>query len=99
MIATADVDVVDVAQDAAAGPLGDGGDELPFRNSRMPVLQVRGWILDQKLMLQILLCLLDMAADKVECLFRHRQRQQVGEISTTHDAPGKMLRDQARVEA
>src|SRR6266568_8789303 len=40
VVAGADIDVVDVAQDAAAGAAGDRGDELPFRDGRMAKGQV-----------------------------------------------------------
>src|SRR6266851_9149292 len=94
MVAAADVDVIDVAQDAATGPLGDRGDELPFGNARMLVLHVRRWILDENLPLQIRLSLLDMPADDRERLFGHWQRQQVRKIDAAHHAPREMLRDQ-----
>src|SRR5438552_1325436 len=99
MIATADVDVIDVAQDAAAGALRDGGDELPFGNDRLAVLKIRRRILDENLPLQIRLRLLDMAANDIECFFGHRQRQEVGNVDPVDHAPGQMLRDEARLEA
>src|SRR5216684_7476131 len=47
VIPAADDDVVDVAQNAAAGALGEPGEEFPLRNRRMPELQVGGRVLDQ----------------------------------------------------
>src|SRR5438477_3045720 len=41
MVAGTHVDIVDVAQDAAAGTLGNGGEELPLRNRRVREAQVR----------------------------------------------------------
>src|SRR5439155_27312978 len=40
-------DIVDVAQDAAAGTRRNGGEELPLRDRRMREAQVRRRILDQ----------------------------------------------------
>src|SRR5205823_8391069 len=49
VIATADEDIVDVAQDAAAGALGYRRDEFPFGNARLGELQVGRRVLEENL--------------------------------------------------
>src|SRR5215469_7904864 len=46
-IPRADMDVVDVAEDAAAGSMGDFRHKLRLRNRGMPVAEVGGRVLDQ----------------------------------------------------
>src|SRR5438128_8958925 len=77
VIARAHVDVVDVAQDAAAGARRDGGDELPLRDGGMAVTQVRRWVLQQESAAEELLRPLHVAADDAERLLGKRQRQQI----------------------
>src|SRR5712692_7271081 len=98
VIAGADEDVVDVAQNAAAGALGDPCEQLPLRNRRMPELQVGGRVLDQNAPLQAGLELLDVPADDRERFFGHRQGKQVGEIGPADDAPRQMLGNESRLE-
>ena len=99
VVAGADVDVVDVAQDAAAGTLGDRGKEFPLGNARMLEAQIRGRVLDQDTALEIRLGPIHVAADEVERFLGHGQRQQVGKVRTADDAPRKMLGDEPRFEA
>src|SRR3989449_5664597 len=48
VVARADVNVVHIAQNAAAGSLCDLSKEFPFRDDRVPELQIRGRILDER---------------------------------------------------
>src|ERR1044071_4007974 len=66
VIACAYEDVVDIAEDAAVGPRGDLGHELPLQEGGMAESQIRGWILDEDLAPQKILRHLDVAADDVE---------------------------------
>src|SRR5216117_1296134 len=63
VVAGAYEDVVDVAQDAASGALGECRDEFPFGDLRMPVAQVRRGVLDKYSAPERLLRSLDVAAD------------------------------------
>ena len=49
VIATADEDIIDVTQDAAAGALGHRSDEFPFGNGCLMELQVGRRVFDQNL--------------------------------------------------
>src|SRR5947209_1822854 len=60
VIAGADVDVVDVAQDAAAGARGHRRQKLPFGNGGVAITQVRGGIFDEYRTSQVSLGLVDM---------------------------------------
>src|SRR5579875_1414436 len=86
VIAGADVDVVDVAQDAAAGAGGHRGEKFPFRDRRMPPAQIGGRVLDQDVTFEKGLHPIDMPADDVERLFGQRQRQKIGEIAPADNA-------------
>src|SRR5260221_573953 len=72
-------DVVDIAQDATAAALGDGGEELPFEDDRMAGAQITRRVLDENAALQMVLKTLDIPADDVERLLGERKRQQVAE--------------------
>src|SRR6185437_2540352 len=98
VVAGAYVDVIDVAQDAAAGPLRDSADEVPFWNRRVRKVQVRGRILEQDRPPQKRLDAFDVAADDVERFVGQRQWQQVGKIDAVDDTPGKMLGDESGFE-
>ena len=99
VIAGTDVDVVDVAQDAAARALADVGQEFPLRDGRALELQIRRRVLDQDSALEIRLGPIDVATDETECFFRHRQRQQVGQVIAVHDGPREMFGHQTGFEA
>src|SRR5262249_55150748 len=99
VIACAHEDVIDIAEDAAVGPRGDLGHELPFRERGMAETQIGRWILDEDLAPQKILRHLDVAADDVERFLGERQRQQVGEMSPIDRVPCEMLRDEAGLDA
>ena len=99
MILGADENVVDVAQDAAAGARRDRGHEFPFRNRRVSELHIGGRILNEDSAPERALHLIDMPANDNERLFRHRQRQEIGKISAAADAPGDVLGHQRRLDA
>src|SRR5271169_1684577 len=67
-IPRADMDVVDVAEDAAAGSTGDFGHEFRLRDRRLPVTEVSRWVLDQQPPTERLLRLLDVIAKDIEAL-------------------------------
>ena len=96
-IPRADIKVVDVAQNPAAGSPGDFRDELRLGDRRMAIAQVGGRVLDQQPPPEHLLCLLDMTAEEIEALFGIGQRQQIVQVSTADRAPRQMLRDQRRL--
>src|SRR5215831_14718365 len=98
VIAGAHVDVVDVAQNAAAGTGGNGGKEFPLGNRRMLEREIRRRILDEDAALEKGLCLIDVATDDIERFLGQWQRQQVTEIRAGHDAPRKMLGHEPRFE-
>src|ERR1700757_3673483 len=62
----ADVDVVDVTEDAAARSTADCGDEFRLGDRRMPVAEVGGRVLDQQPPAERLLRLLDVPAEEIE---------------------------------
>lgn len=99
VVARADVDVVDIAEDAAPRALRHLGDEFPFGNGRVRVAKVARRVLDQDSALQPILCLIHMAADEVERLVGHGQRQQVGQVGAARHAPGEVLRDEPGLDA
>src|SRR5438093_11909181 len=88
VVARADVKVVHIAQNAAAGSLCDLSKEFPFRDDRVPELQIRGRILDEDPAVQMILNLRDVPADDPERLFGQRQRQEIGEVVPGRDAEG-----------
>ncbi len=98
MIVGADIDVVHVAQDAAAGAFRHRGHELPFRNRRMAEAQIGGGVFHQYPALHVALHLVDMPAHHGERFLGHRQRQQVGEVGAVDHAPGDMLGHQAGLD-
>src|ERR1700751_4406605 len=76
-IPRADVNIVDVAEDAAAGLTGDFGYELCLRNRGMAVAEVSRWVLDQQPPGERLLRLLDVIAEDIEALLGIGQRKKV----------------------
>src|SRR6266705_1933854 len=95
VVARADVNVIHVAQNAAAASLCDLSKEFPFRDGRVPELQIRGRILDEDPAFQMILNLRDVPADDPERLFGQRQRQEIGEVVSGRYGGGKMLGDAA----
>jgi hypothetical protein len=97
-IATAHVDVVDIAQESTARPphqllqklgLGDGG---------VSETQVTRRVLDEEAALQDLLGVHYMLGDDLEGLLRIGQGKEMVEIDTSCDTPGEMLRHKRRFE-
>src|SRR6516165_9114753 len=99
VVAGADIDVVDVAQDAATGAASHRRKKLPFRDRRVPPAQIGRRVLDEDAAPKNGLRPIDIAADDAERFFRHRQWQKVGEIASFRDAPREMLRDERRRDA
>src|SRR6266568_8205099 len=66
VIAGAHINVVHVAQNAAAGALCDLSKEFPFRDRRMPELQIGGRFLDEQVPLEINLDLFEVPAHALE---------------------------------
>src|SRR6516162_17819 len=98
VIFCADIDVVDVAEDAASGARRNRGHKFPFGDGRVSELHVGGRILDQNSTPKPALHLIDIAADRRQRLLGHRQRQQIGKIVAAADAPGDMLGDKRRFD-
>src|SRR5262249_10590038 len=73
VILGADIDIVDVAKNATASARGDGSHELPFRDRRVPELDVGRGILDKNSAPKRALHLIDMSADDGKRLFGHWQ--------------------------
>src|SRR6516164_3865327 len=96
VVAGADIDVVDVAEDAATGAASHRRKKLPFRDRRVPPAQIGRRVLDEDAAPKNGLRPIDIAADDAERFFRHRQWQKVGEIASFRDAPREMLRDERR---
>src|SRR6266852_2138896 len=92
VIASTYINVVYVAQNAAAGSLRDLSKEFPFGDRRMPELQIGGRVLDEDPALQMILNLRDVPAGDPERLFGQRQRQEISEVVPRSNAEGKMLR-------
>src|SRR5262245_30429261 len=99
MVARAYEHIVDVAEDVAVGPRRDLGYELPFRDGRLAVTQIRRWILDEDLAPQIILCHLDVVTDDLQRFLGQGQRQQVGEMSPIDRVPCEMLGNKAWLDA
>src|SRR4029077_1134108 len=87
----ADMDVVDVTEDAAAGSTGDFGNELRLGDRRIPVAEIGGRVLDQQPPAEPLLRLLDVPAEEVEARLGIGKRQQVVEIGAVDCAPRQVL--------
>ncbi len=97
-IPRADMDVVDVAQDAAAGSAGDFGDELRLGDRRMPIAEIGRRVLDQQPPAERRLRLLDVPAEEVEARLGVRERQQVVEVGSADRAPRQVLGDEHRLD-
>src|SRR5262249_48850536 len=99
VVAGADIDVVYIAQDTAAGTLGNGGDKLPFGDCRMAEAQITARILDENLPAEKILHHLDVLADDCERVLGQWEGQQFGEMHTFERAPRQVLRDEARLDS
>ena len=97
-IPRADIDVVDVAEDAATGSTGDFGDEFRLGDGRIPVAEVGRGVLDQQPPAERLLRLLDVPAEDVEARLGVGERQQVVEIGSADRAPRQVLGDEHRLD-
>ena len=94
VITAADVDVIDVEQDVAIGQFHQRGQEFPFRDRRVPILNITGKILDQQAPADKILRLTDTGRDMVQGFLGVGQRQQVVEVTPRHRAPAQMFRNQ-----
>jgi len=99
VIGRAHVDVVDVEQDAAVGPLGELGEELPLGHDRVRKGEVARDVLDEDLPVQPLLHGAHARDDVRQRLLGERQRKQVVRIVAADAAPAKMVRNPRRLEA
>src|SRR6516165_66606 len=93
-IPRADVDVVDIAEDAAAGSTGDFSHEFRLGDRRVPIAEVDGRVLNQQPPAEPLLRLLDVMAKDIEALLGVGQRQQVVEVGPADRAPRQVLGDE-----
>src|SRR5262249_55701686 len=93
------VEIVDVAENAAARATRKLGQELALGNGRMPEAQVSGWILDQDPPSQHALRLVDMGTDDLETLFGVGERQKVVQVNARQAAPREMLGDEVGIDA
>ena len=99
VIGRADEDVVDVADQPAAGALHQRAEKLRFGNRRMAELQIGRRVFHQDGPPERVLDFGDVAADHVEAFLGQRQRQQIGEKIVIDRAPGQMFGDQSRLDA
>src|SRR5581483_9232775 len=98
VVDAADVDVVDVEQDAAAAAPGNQVEKLPFRDGRFGELEIARYVLDQDAATEVILSLIDVAAHHLERLFGVRQRQQIVEMEAVDRTPAQMIRHQHRLD-
>src|SRR5262249_60290225 len=61
--------------------------------------QIGRRVFNQNESLEIRLGLIDVATYDRQCLFSHRQGQQIGKIIATDDTPSDVLRNQTRLDA
>src|SRR5712692_9055868 len=89
----ADVDVVDVEEDAAVRPLSHLRDELPFREGGAAERNVAGYVLQQDLAPEGVLHLVDPPHDVVERFLGVRQRHQIVQVAAAVRAPAEVVGD------
>src|SRR2546425_2485482 len=99
VVGGADVDIVDIEQDAAVGLLGDLCQKGPLRHGRMREGQIARHILEQDLPAKPVLHGPHPLGDMLKRLFGVRQRQQVVGVMSADAAPAEMIRDPSRLEA
>ena len=98
VVVGADVDVVDVQQDPAVGPLGDGGQKLPLRDARVGVGHVARHVLEQDPPAKVVLHPAHPAGDVRDRLLGVRQRQQVMQVAAVDAGPAQVIRDPFRLD-
>src|SRR6202158_4177258 len=86
-----DVDIVDVEEQLAAGPAGNGGDEFPFAHRVVLEANVGGDILDQERACERALHGIDALANECQRFVGERQRQEIVEMATVNVAPTQVL--------
>ena len=93
-----DVDVVDVAEQPAAGPPRQLGQEHRLWNGRVVEPEITRRVLDQDVVAKRLLNLVDMRRDHGQALIRVGQREQMVEVCASGRAPREVLGDEARLD-
>src|SRR5207237_6968394 len=91
VVAGADVDVVDVEENAAIRAAGHLAEELPLADRRLAEGDIRGDVLEQHLPPERLLHLPDALDDMGEGLFGERKRPEVVDIAAAMAAPAEMV--------
>ena len=93
VILRADVDIVDVEQDAAAAALCNGDEKIPFAHRRIDELQIARYILDENLPLQAILHAADARSRLLQRFGGIGQGQQVVEVLAAGEAFGERNAD------
>src|SRR6266852_5465221 len=93
-----DVDIVDVAEQPAAGPPRQLGQELRFWNSRVVEPEVARGILDQDALAKGLLNLVDVRRDNGQGLIRVGKWEQVVEVCASGRAPREVFGNEAGLD-
>jgi hypothetical protein len=99
VIEGADVDVVDVEQEPAAGTARELGDELPLHHFRLTELHVGGDVLQAQLAAEPLLHVVDARDDMIEGLARIGDGQEIVQVHAVHTGPAQMIGDPLRLRA
>ena len=97
MVRCVNVNVVEVEQNAGAGPVCRLDKELPLGEFRMLKSQIGGNIFDQQLATEVGLNGIDIVRDGSESFFGERQWKKVVAMSTPGRAPAQMFGNEARV--
>src|SRR6266436_1647298 len=93
-----DVDIVDVAEQPAAGPPRQLGQELRLWNGRVAEPEITRRILDQDAVAKRLLNLVGMRRDHGQGLIRVGKREQVVEVGASGRAPREVLGNEAGLD-
>src|SRR5712692_574999 len=93
-----DVDIVDVAEQPAAGPSRQLSQELRLWNGRVAEPEIARGILDQDAVAKRLLHLVDMRSDHGQGFICTWQREEVVEVCTSGRAPREVLGNEAGLD-
>ena len=97
VVGRADVDVVDVEQDAAVGAPRDLGEELGLGDRAGGERDVARRVLEEDPTTEVLLHLDHALCDVSECLFRVRKRQEIVRVVSAQRCPAQVIRDERRL--
>src|SRR5262249_19686706 len=92
------VEVVDIAENAAAGAADELRQELGLRNCRMAEAQIGRGVLDQKPTPEGSLRLIDVGADDLQALLGIGKREKIVEVDARQPAPREMLGNQIGID-